>query len=65
VYRLNNSPINNSPIAWRYDLCGLLFSISVADAERSNNLLPPAHIKREFRVHSCRLQLSRKFRETH
>jgi hypothetical protein len=56
VYRLNNSLM-----AWECAVCGKLFSISVADAERAATHLPPPHIEREFELHNCELQLSRQF----
>ncbi len=56
VYRLNNSVM-----AWECAVCGKLFSISVADAERAPTRLPPPHIEREFELHNCELQISRQF----
>ena len=56
VYRLNNSLM-----AWECAVCGKLFSISVADAERAATRFPPPHIEHEFELHNCELQLSRQF----
>jgi hypothetical protein len=46
----------NSLMAWECALCGKLFSISVEEAQSAAQL-PPPYIEREFRLHSCELQL--------
>jgi hypothetical protein len=53
--------LNDSVVAWECATCGNLFSIPVGDAERSNHVLPPQHIEREFRQHNCELQLTHQF----
>jgi hypothetical protein len=56
--------LKDSVLAWECVICGKLFSLSVADAERSTRRFPPPHIEREFRLHNCELQLSRELSET-
>ncbi len=50
----------NSLMAWECALCGKLFSISVEEAQSAAQL-PPLYIEREFRLHSCELQLCGRF----
>ena len=50
----------NSLMAWECALCGKLFSISVAEAQSAAQS-PPPYIEREFRLHSCELQLCGRF----
>lgn len=55
--------LKQSVLAWECVICGKLFSLSVADAEKFPCRFPPPHIEREFRLHNCELQLSREFLE--
>jgi hypothetical protein len=41
-------------------VCGKLFSISIDEAERASDRLPPSHIESEFNVHSCELELDKR-----
>ncbi len=50
----------NSPMAWECAVCGKFFSISVEEAQSAAQL-PPPYIEREFRLHSCELQLCDRF----
>ena len=50
----------NAPMAWECAACGKFFSISVEEAQSAAQL-PPPHIEREFRLHSCELQLCVRF----
>jgi hypothetical protein len=56
MYRLNNCPV-----AWVCAVCAKLFTISLEESAEASHLLPPPHVKGEFRLHNCELQLRQHF----
>jgi hypothetical protein len=56
--------LNEHPLAWECVVCGKLFSISIDEAERATDRLPPSHIESEFNVHSCDLELEKRLPNT-
>lgn len=46
-----------SVLAWECSICRKIFSVTAEEAERVPGNAPPAHIDREFRLHSCELML--------
>jgi len=52
--------LNGHPLAWQCVVCGKPFTISIDEAERAIDLLPPLHIESEFNVHSCELEFEKR-----
>jgi len=51
---------NHHPLAWECSVCAKLFAISIDEAERATELLPPSYIESEFNAHSCELELEKR-----